>query len=147
MLPIAAPHKIAYSLGDLTGLFREMTRRFRAIARPNPAASRLVTWFALLAFFFQGLAVQTHIHAPDQAPVAKMAVHTAAPAAPTKNQDPVDQCRLCQELVHAGAYIAPSAALLAAPLTFFRAIPLALAPARARSAPAFAWQSRAPPRR
>jgi hypothetical protein len=124
-----------------------MTRRFRAIARPAASPiKRWVTLAALLAFFLQGLAVQTHIHPASMAPVAKLAsIHAATPAAPAKNQDPVDQCPMCQELVHAGAYISPSAALLAAPLAMVRAIPLALLPTRAQSAPAFAWQSRAPP--
>jgi hypothetical protein len=130
------------------GAFHAMTRRFRAIARPAASPiKRWVTLVALLAFFLQGLAVQTHIHPGSPAPVAKLAsIHAATPAAPAKNQDPVDQCPLCQELVHAGTFIAPSAAaLLAAPLATVRAIPLALLPTRAQSAPAFAWQSRAPP--
>ena len=131
-------------MGFTKGLIA-LTRRFRAIAKPAPATRRWVTMVALLAFFLQGLAVQTHIH--PAGPVAKLvSVNSAAPAAPAKNQDPVDQCPLCQELVHAGAYITPSAAvLLAAPLSTVRAIPLALLPTRAQSAPAFAWQSRAPP--
>jgi hypothetical protein len=125
-----------------------MTRRKRAIAKAayRAPARQWLTWVALLAFFLQGLAVQTHIHPADFAPVAKLVgQHANAPAAPAKNQDPGDQCRLCQELVHAGAYVTPSAALLAAPLSIFRAIPLALLPPRSQSAPAFAWQSRAPP--
>ena len=124
-----------------------MTRR-RAIAKPASAVKRWVTLFALLGFFLQTLAVQTHIHVADFAPVAKVAVaHAGVPPAPPKNQDPVDQCRLCQELVHAGSFITPSAALLAAPLSQVQVIPLALLPARAQSASAFAWRSRAPPRR
>ena len=125
-----------------------MTRR-RAIARPAPAAKRWLTVVALLAFFFQSLAVQTHIHPADLAPMAKLAVQTShsAPAIPAKSQDPVDQCRLCQELVHAGSFITPSAALLAAPFSQVQAIPLVLFSRRAQSAPAFSWQSRAPPHR
>ena len=117
--------------------------RSRAIARPAPA-KRWLTLLALLAFFLQSLAIQTHIHPADLTPIAKLGT-THAPA-PLKSQDPVEQCRLCQELVHAGSFITPTAALLAGPLARFQAIPLALLPARARSAPAFAWQSRAPPR-
>lgn len=123
-----------------------MTRKTRAIARPAPATRRWVTLVALLAFFLQNLAVQTHIHAADMAPVAKIVTSHTAPAPTPKNQDPVDQCRLCQELVHAGSFITPTAALLAAPLAQVQAIPLLLLPARTQSAPAFAWQSRAPPR-
>jgi len=102
---------------------------------------------ALLGFFLQSMAVQTHVHPLDLSPVAKLAAAHTPPPAPSKTQDPVDQCRLCQEIVHAGSFITPSAALLAAPLSQVQAIPLVLLPPRAQSAPSFAWQSRAPPRR
>lgn len=122
-----------------------MSRRSRAIARPAPAARRWVTLAAILAFFLQSLLVQTHIHAADSAPaIVKVA---AAPApAPLKSQDQIDQCRLCQELVHAGNFIAPSvlavpASQLLALTTIFALLPPATAPPAA-----FAWQSRAPPR-
>jgi hypothetical protein len=124
-----------------------MTRRPRAIARPAPAARRWLTLAAILAFFLQSLAVQTHIHATDSvAPVVK-AVSAQAPApVPLKSQDQVDQCRLCQELVHAGNFITPSvltvpASQLLALTTIFALLPPATAPPAA-----FAWQSRAPPR-
>jgi hypothetical protein len=126
-----------------------MTRRPRAIARsgPIPAVRRWVTLLALLGFFLQGLAVQTHVHPLDATPAAKLVASHAAPVTPSKSQEPIDQCRLCQELVHAGSFITPSAALLASPLAQVQAIPLVLLPPRAQSAPAFAWQSRAPPHR
>lgn len=116
----------------------------RAIFRPEPA-KRWITALALLAFFLQGLALQTHVHPSLQPAVAKL--HTdSAPKAPLK-LDPVDQCRLCQELVHAGTFVTPSTATTAAVLTFVVAsfvAPLILA---GDPATAFAWQSRAPPRR
>jgi hypothetical protein len=126
-----------------------MTRRTRAIARPQTATRRWLTVAALLAFFLQSFAVQTHIHAADFAPVAKLVTisHSVTPPAPPKSQDPVDQCRLCQELVHAGAFITPTSALLGSPFSQVQALPLLLLSSRAQSAPAFAWQSRAPPHR
>lgn len=125
-----------------------MTRHSRAVAFRTPATNRLVTWFVLLAFFLQSLAVQTHIHPLDQIPTAKLAasLHTPVPKLPAKNTTPVDQCRLCQELLQAGSFITPAAALLAAPTATIQIIPLLLLPIRALSAPAFAWQSRAPPK-
>ena len=121
-----------------------MTRSARAI--PKQTAKRWVTLFALLAFFIQGLAVQTHIH--EQVPAAKTAAALPAPAkAPLKSQDPVDQCRLCQELVHAGAFITPSTSSTPAGLTYVTAVFVVLTTLQAGSATAFAWQSRAPPRR
>src|SRR3569833_2083757 len=113
---------------------RPMTRRARAIARPAPAARRWLTLAAILAFFLQSLGVQTHIHGTDSvAPVVK-AVSVQAPApAPLKSQDQIDQCRLCQELVHAGNFITPSvltvpASALLALAAIFALLPPATAP-------------------
>jgi len=103
-----------------------------------------VTLVALLAFFLQSLAVQTHVHQPVQPAAAKTASQPVP--APLKGQDPIDQCRLCQELVHAGIFVTPSVIAVLVGLNSGTAI-FALLPAFARtSAKAFAWQSRAPPR-
>ncbi len=124
-----------------------MTRAGRAITSRNTAARRWMALFALAAFFLQSLAVQTHIHPADLPAVAKIAAaHHPAPA-PLKSQDPIDQCRLCQELVHAGAFITPSTIAVAASQAFIQASFAVLPPATAGPATAFAWQSRAPPRR
>ena len=131
-----------------------MTRPGYAAARP--AASRQGTrqgtrkWlavFALLSFFLQTLAVQTHIHQQLPSTATSMAdLGTSAPA-PAKNQDPVDQCRLCQELVHAGNFVTPSSAVALASLNFVPAIFANLLVPAGHSADGFIWQSRGPPRR
>src|SRR5690242_7235598 len=92
-----------------------MTRLGHAISRPSPAR-KWVGVFALLAFFLQSLVVQTHIHQP-QPLVAAKATSQHLPA-PLKTQDPIDQCRLCQELVHAGHFVAPSALVAVASPAF-----------------------------
>jgi hypothetical protein len=120
------------------------------LQQPNRApdrrtTKRWVTVLALLAFFLQGLAVQTHIHELVPPVVAK-ALHLPAPA-PLKSQDPIDHCRLCQELVHAGTFVTPSATIAFAALSFVAAIFAALPGFAGTPARAFAWQSRAPPRR
>ena len=121
-----------------------MTRPGYATARPA-ASRKWLAVFALLTFFLQSLAIQTHIH--QQLPVANMFdMGTSAPV-PAKNQDPVDQCRLCQELVHAGHFVAPSALVAVASPAFVAAIFAALPAQPDRPATAFAWNSRAPPRR
>jgi len=79
--------------------------------------------------------------------VAKAAAQQTPAPAPLKNQDPIDQCRLCQELIHAGSFVTPSAAVTLASLNFAAAVFVALVAPAHRSATAFAWQSRAPPRR
>lgn len=122
-----------------------MTRSGRAISKFVPH-QRWMALFVLLAFFLQGLAVQTHIH--EQAPVAKAVHALPAPAkAPTKSQDSVDQCRLCQELVHAGTFITPLTTAVPADMTYVAAVFVALTAPQAATATAFAWQSRAPPSR
>jgi hypothetical protein len=111
----------------------------------QPAARQYVTLFALLAFFLQSFAVQSHIH-PLNTPATVTAAVNNIPA-PVKTIDPVDlgSCRLCQELIHAGAFVAPSAiavpASTGAAAFVFTALPLLAG----MLAPAFAWQSRAPP--
>lgn len=124
----------------------------RILATPALKASvvkRWVTAFALLAFFLQGLAVQTHIHVPLQ-PVAAQNLETKTASlpeqVPLKAQDPIDQCRLCQEVAHAGIFLAPSASAVLVSLSFALAVFAARPDFAPRSATGFGWQSRAPPR-
>jgi hypothetical protein len=122
-----------------------MARILAAPALKASVVKRWVTAFALLAFFLQGLAVQTHVHVPLQPVAAKTA--SLPEQAPLKAQDPIDQCRLCQEVAHAGIFVAPSASAVAISLTFALAVFAARPDVAPRSATAFGWQSRAPPRR
>lgn len=116
-----------------------------SLAVNQPAMRRYVTLFALLAFFLQSFAVQSHIHPLDKPATASTALQGVP--APVKKIDPVDlgSCRLCQELIHAGAFVAPSAfavpASQSAAAIVFATLPLLAGVV----APAFAWQSRAPP--
>ena len=117
-----------------------------SFALKQPAARRFLTLFALLAFFLQGFAVQTHLHQYADPATALVAVDNIP--APSKTIDPVDlgSCRLCQELVHAGVFVAPASFSLFTSLSFVTA---GLAPRSFFAdavAPAFGWQSRAPPR-
>lgn len=127
-----------------------MTRLGHAAAGSGPAR-KWVALFALLTFFLQSLALQTHIH--QQLPltaghVAEQGSLASAPAkSPLKNQDPMDQCRLCQELVHAGSFVTPSAAIAPISQIFAAALFATLPASLDRSATAFTWRSRAPPRR
>jgi hypothetical protein len=119
-----------------------MTRQGRAIPRQTPI-KRWVTVLALLAFVLQSLVIQTHIHQLVQ-PVAASSL--PAPA-PLKSQNPIDQCRLCQELVHAGTFVTPSVSFAVASLALAAAVFTVLPSVLISPATAFAWQSRAPPRR
>ena len=122
----------------------------RAVASPalkTSAFKRWLTAFALLAFFLQGLAVQSHVHAQFQTVAANQASQASPLKAPLKAQDPIDQCRLCQEVAHAGIFVAPAASTALISLIYAAAEFSALPGHTPSSARAFAWQCRAPPRR
>jgi hypothetical protein len=121
-----------------------MTRMGHVISKPA-APRKWVGVLVLLAFFLQSLVVQTHIHQPLR-PETATAASQQLPA-PIKTQDPIDQCRLCQEMVHAGHFVAPSAIAALISLSFVTAISSPLPSLSDRTAPAFSWRSRAPPRR
>lgn len=121
-----------------------MTGAARLKSRPK-AAKRWITALALLAFFLQSLTLQTHIHQPLQPAAVK--VQTGSDHKAPLKLDPIDQCRLCQELVHAGTFITPSAAVGAASLNVATASVLFVLAFAADPAMALAWRSRAPPRR
>jgi len=124
-----------------------MARSFAASFDLKPSASRrFITLFALLAFFLQGLALQSHLHQSFPAPSAITAVNDLP--APAKKSDPSDQnhCRLCHEVTQAGVFVAPVASAFAANPNFIAAVFVALPLLADAFAPAFAWQSRAPPR-
>lgn len=130
--------------------------RWARVPRQATTGRRLAALAVLFAFVLQSFAVQTHLHAPAQpqaaahvAATGKVVASSLPAKAPLKSQDPIDQngCRLCQELLHSSAFITPAIVALAASLIFVAAAFAALPATTAASVPAFAWQSRAPPRR
>lgn len=110
------------------------------------AARRFITLFALLAFLLHGITVQGHLH-PSIAP-SSVTVAVGELPAPLKKTEPTDQnhCRPCQEIAQAGAFVAPIASALPVSLGFVAATFVTLPLLSGVLAPAFAWQSRAPPR-
>jgi hypothetical protein len=118
-----------------------------AARRLSAAPTRLLTLCVLLAFFFQSLAVQTHIHHPAQQATGLIQAANIPAPAPLKSQDPADpaNCRLCQELAHAGVYLAAAPAPLAILVLIAAAAPPLLRLSIRSVVPAFGWQSRAPP--
>lgn len=110
------------------------------------ATRRFITLFALLAFFLHGITVQGHLH-PSIAPSSAIVAVGDLPA-PLKKTEPTDQnhCRPCQEISQAGAFVAPAASALPASLGLVAAAFVTLPLLSGAIAPAFSWQSRAPPR-
>jgi len=113
----------------------------------KPLLSRLVMLFMLVAFAVQGFAVQTHIHGEPLSTLAHI-THVSTPSQPA-SQDPYDpaNCPLCQEMLHAGIYVAPAVADFIVVLNAVAIAPaFALLPHAATERP-HSWQSRAPPSR
>jgi hypothetical protein len=130
---------------DISPPLRLSARRGRPGSQPFNR--RLLALAALLAFFLQSLAVQTHVH--PAAPTLKLgvtaAVNTPSPGPLTGQDFGPGSCRLCQEMAHAGTYIVPIAIL---PLVVLGLVQEPFRPelaTRLRPAPAFAWHSRGPP--
>ena len=102
--------------------------------------------FMLVAFTVQGFAVQTHIHgAPTSA--GSHITHISAPSQPAP-QDPYDprNCPLCQEMLHAGVYVAPVVADFVVILNAVAFAPAYALLPHAATERQHSWQSRAPPR-
>src|SRR5262245_10806421 len=121
-----------------------MTRLEQAI---SSSPRKWVTALVLLAFVLQSLAIQTHVHQGFAPAAIKAATLGETGPVPIKTQDPLDQCRLCQEMAHAGSFFTPAIVALVAGLSFAAATFVIVRAPPASSATAFAWHSRAPPRR
>ena len=111
---------------------------------------RLVITFAtLLAFILQTLVLQTHIHgtARIDSTAASQVLEKGVGQQPDKfppADDPAN-CPICQELLHAGAFVAPTAATLQL-ATLVAVIDLVFVEIFAATKPqTHGWKSRAPP--
>ncbi len=118
---------------------------------PRETALRLaISLFVMLAFGVQGYIAQTHIHlAPDTfAPFSKLASHAGKEQQPDKfpaNGDPAN-CPICQEILHSGQFVTPTAAALLLPAVAVSIIRIAADIPAAAQRPSHAWRSRAPPK-
>jgi len=133
-------------------------------ARREPAFSAylkslrpLLAFLGIFAITIQSFVVQTHIHAP-LAGVAMAAVQSdvvGVSSAPSgdlypvhgkySSSDDASNCRLCQELIYAGRFVAPSTVALLLPIVFALLLVVFAHSAMVSTAPAYIWRSRAPP--
>lgn len=126
-----------------------MTTPARTLVKTRTGAARLaITCVALFAFVLQTLVLQTHIHgAPLAAATGGLSLAVEKGQQPDKfppANDPAN-CPICQEVLHAGAFVAPSAvaiqvATLATVIAFVFVEILATTQTYAHG-----WKSRAPP--
>lgn len=105
----------------------------------------LLNLFVLIAFTLQALLVQTHIHNLPASFLPVAGVTASAPA-PSKAPIDIDKCLLCQEFVHGGTYLTPTAAAVLPPSAVVSLLPLVLAPVFAAKSHSHNWMGRAPPR-
>jgi hypothetical protein len=113
----------------------------------NQTASRttLLNLVVLIAFTLQALLVQTHIHNLPGSFLPVSGVSATAPE-PSKAPIDIDKCLLCQEFVHGGTYLTPTAASVLPPSAVVSLLPLVLAPVFAAKPHSHNWMGRAPPR-
>jgi hypothetical protein len=104
----------------------------------------VLVWLALTAFAVQTYLVQTHIHfspaALTQLAEKSGGHHDRWPA----NDDPAN-CPICQELLHSGQFVTPSAQFLLPPTLAVSTIALVDEALPLVFAPSHSWQGRAPP--
>lgn len=115
-----------------------MSRTPSIARRPANLARFAVTLFALFAFSLQSFVMQVHVHGGTVA--AAQTAKTSKPAPEPAN------CPICQEILHAGHYVMPSAAGWL-PLSQFSAIvSIWTGSAVLSQSSSHSWNSRAPPR-
>ena len=104
----------------------------------------LISLAVMLAFGLQSFLVQTHLHNLPQNLSAAAGIAASVP----HNKAPLDadKCLLCQEYLHAGAYLTPAAAAVLPPSAGVSLQPLRLALVVADHPVSHNWIGRAPPR-
>jgi hypothetical protein len=116
-----------------------------SVRAPRWHATRLaLIFFTLFAFMLQTFVVQTHVHGSATAVVGKSAIQDRQPGKLPPANDPAS-CPICQELLHAGAYVTPTAATWqpVATAAFIEAVVLEIR--SVEQIRAHGWNSRAPP--
>jgi hypothetical protein len=125
-----------------------MKRQPRPIAASVAPVRRLMLLAVLMAFSLQAYFVQTHLHGQPSAKAGQTQITSATVPNPSLPTDPMDPatCKLCKELVYAGAAVTPAGPDFLLLLEWVAlAVPVSQLPA-ARLMPEPGWQSRAPPR-
>ena len=137
-----------------SGVHRAMTgRRLRAsFASSRPA----LTLFVVLAFLFQSLLTQTHVHLlTDHDSGFAVALGGNSDLAKSSSQerdhnklpskDAPDNCPLCQQILIAGAFLSPSTVAVALPTQLSFVPPTALVSPGSFRAVSHSWYGRGPP--
>jgi hypothetical protein len=114
-----------------------------------------ITLAIMLAFGLQSYITQTHIHLGPDSPFASYSkLDTQKSAQQGKEQQPDKfpsngdpaNCPICQEILHSGQFVTPSAAVLFVPTIAVSVITLVSDITVEAQNASHAWRSRAPPK-
>src|SRR6185437_15594998 len=131
--------------------------RVKAPKRQRFAGARLVVLVTLLAFAIQTYLTQTHIHFSSEGQSSGVHGQLALGGGKVANGVPVDRkdrypanedpanCPLCQELIHAGQFVTPAAAVLFLPSLAISVIELTIRYSPHLHTVTHIWRGRAPP--
>ncbi len=123
-----------------------MTRVGQHKTAERSLLSRLVLLAMLVVLMVQGLALQTHIHGAPLSPDSHLTRITAPPQPASQDLYDSVHCPLCQEMLHAGVYVAPVVADFVVILNAVAFAPTYALLPHAATERQHSWQSRAPPR-
>jgi hypothetical protein len=125
--------------------------------RRRSAARSALALATAIAFFLQGLIIQTHIHGAASpisgfstllAKIAAASENDAFTKIPAKNtpaKDDSTRCPFCQAAQSAGSFVSPTAVVLLLPWQNVAVVPLLLAHKFHANAASHSWRGRAPP--
>jgi len=127
-------------------VFRPQRAKSKAKAQ-RPNLGRLaITLFALFAFTFQSFVAQVHFHATPWTASAILDPGNISQPGKLPVNDDQSNCPICQAVLHAGQFIAPSAIAFGLPSFAIFIIANFNSAAPTTQATSHSWQSRAPPR-
>lgn len=122
------------------------SRAYKAISGRAAEFRRFVCLMVLVAFTFQGFLVQTHIHGLLPFAAAAAGTQTVSSSKDSGATQDIDHCLLCQEFMHAGAYLMPAAFAALPPYVTAGVVVRIAVPLVEAASPSHIWTSRAPPR-
>lgn len=141
-----------WSIGDMTMRYqRSATKRSGGRLAGLRALWAAMLFLTLLAFGWQSFVTQTHRHFGQGGLSLALSIQTAGGAKVEKGgqapADTPDNCPICQEIAHGGAYLLPAPILFQPPAALAAWFAVTLLLALALRQQSHAWRSRAPPLR
>jgi len=118
------------------------------IANPRRSAVRVaISVLMLLTFALQSYVTQTHIHLAQGSFASYSELGAAKKQLPDKfpAQDDPANCPICQEILHGGQFVTPTAAAALLPCLSVSIIAIVAHIVVAPEATSHTWQSRGPP--